>query len=834
MMERESDGKGADSLRRYFWVSVVSWTVAIVSLFLWGMPQHREETKMLASHGAILVLGLVALIVGRRKLEGRQAAQKAAEESLRESEERYRELVEISDDVVYRTDARGVFTFINQVASRITGYSEKEFMGFHYKDLILPEYREEVEKFYGRQFVKKIPNTYYEFPFRAKNGDTRWVGQNAQLITKDGEIAGFQAIARDITERRRAEELLVESEQRYRSLVEDSFDGIFVQEGTKIVYANSPLYEMLGYDEGELEGKEHWIVYAPEYRELTRERAQARMRGEEPQPTYEVKLQRKDGSSFDGEITARAVTLKGVVGIQVWVRDISKRKALEAAIQESHSKYQSVVDSFDGLIYICSQNYEVEFANQRFIERTGCDPVGKKCYEALHNRDEICPWCVNEQVLRGETVRWEVLSPKDNRWYHMVNSPIIHPDGSVSKLALIQDITEQKRAEEEQDNLREQLFQAQKMEAIGTLAGGIAHDFNNLLQAISGYSELLLTNTTMEDKTVAGLNRINRAARNGAQLVKGLLALGGRLETQRKPVDLNHHVEHVKALLSRTISKNIQIETYLADDPPVINADSIQIEQVLMNLGVNARDAMPDGGRLIFETSRVKLDEVYCKSHLEVEPGDYVLLSVSDTGTGMGEQTAQRIFEPFFTTKHEEGGTGLGLAITYGIVKQHGGDIRCYSEPDRGTIFKIYFPAVEANAEVSESAYESLLPGGTETILLVDDDESLRSLGEDMLSQMGYTVITASNGEEALNLFKRDSEKISLVILDLMMPEMDGQRCLEEILKSDSAAKVLVASGYSANGLTKKTIETGAKGFVHKPYEMRRLLQTIRAVLDEE
>jgi nitrogen-specific signal transduction histidine kinase/CheY-like chemotaxis protein len=402
-------------------------------------------------------------------------------------------------------------------------------------------------------------------------------------------------------------------------------------------------------------------------------------------------------------------------------------------------------------------------------------------------------------------------------------------------LALIQDITEQKKAEEEKEILRDQLFLAQKMESIGTLAGGIAHDFNNLLQAISGYSELLLMNPKQEEKTVTGLNRINQAARNGAALVKGLLTLSGRMESQPKPINVNHQVDEVVKLLSRTIPKVIELESYLDDALPLINGDPVQVHQVLMNLGINARDAMQHGGRLVFETSGVTLDETYCKTRVAVEPGTYVLLSVSDTGTGMDQETAAHIFEPFFTTKPVGAGTGLGLSIVYGIVKQHGGAIRCYSEPGRGTTFKVYFPIIEETVELSEEvSRDPLPPGGTETILLVDDDQVVRELAETMLVEMGYTALIASNGKDAVERYRIDRENISLVILDLIMPKMDGPRCLREILRIDSSARVLIASGHAENGLVKETIERGARGFVHKPYDVRQLLQKVRDVLDHE
>ena len=252
-----------------------------------------------------------------------------------------------------------------------------------------------------------------------------------------------------------------------------------------------------------------------------------------------------------------------------------------------------------------------------------------------------------------------------------------------------------------------------------------------------------------------------------------------------------------------------------------------------MNLGVNARDAMPDGGTLTIETANIRLDEEYCSSHPEAKPGSYVLLTVSDTGQGMDKETLSHIFEPFFTTKETGKGTGLGLATVYGIVKQHGGHITCYSEPGLGTTFKIYFPAIEKERDSETPSIEKPIPGGTETILLVDDEEALRELGSTLLNEFGYKVITACNGKEALEIYQWEGERISLVILDLIMPEMDGKKCMEEMLQVNPNAKVVLASGYSESGLANGDVTGRAKGFVQKPYNMSQLLTTIREILDE-
>jgi len=379
--------------------------------------------------------------------------------------------------------------------------------------------------------------------------------------------------------------------------------------------------------------------------------------------------------------------------------------------------------------------------------------------------------------------------------------------------------------------LTRQLFQAQKMEAVGTLAGGIAHDFNNLLQVVLGYSELVLGDEDLPDRLKEDLGRVLLAGRSGADLVQRLLTFSRKTESKPLNLDLNQRIRQTHKFLRRTIP-TIDIEMILAEDLLRVHADPSQLDQVLMNLAVNARDAMPDGGHLSIETANVLLDEEYARAHLEAKPGEYVLLSVSDTGHGMDKETLQHIFEPFYTTKETGKGTGLGLAMVYGIVKQHSGHITCYSEPGQGTTFKIYLPAAIPETQDEQPVISAMTQGGTETILLVDDEEFIRDLGRRILERHGYTVLSASDGREALDLYKKEIGKISLVILDLIMPEMGGKQCLEELLKIDPQVRALIASGFAANGPTKEAIERGARGFVSKPYNMKQMLQVVREVLD--
>jgi PAS domain S-box-containing protein len=780
---------------------------------------------------------------------------------------------------------------------------------------------------------------------------------SSDLATRADMAVALKMLETEVKERRQAQEALTHSEDKYRTLVEESFDGVFVQTGPKIVFANSRLCEMLGYTEAELVGKDHWEVYHPDFQELTRSRAQARMRGEPAPAKYEVRLQRKDGSSFDGEINAKSVTIGGQAGVQVWIRDITERKIAEQSLRESEERYRELFDNSADMIYTqdlrgdyTSVNRAVqavlgytaeEFTKLNFrhivdpeylemteeyftqklngvVDRTGpyevlvhakggervwleinsriitdngkrigihgtardvterknargqltklfaaveqagesivmTDPTGR--IEYVNPSFEATTGYTPEEVI-GQNLRilksgrqgadfykdmWKTVSEgsvwrgrltnkrKDGTLYEETEtiSPIKDNSGRiVNFVAVKRDITSEAM-------LEKQLLQAQKMEAIGTLAGGIAHDINNLLQAVLGYSDILLVRKGYSDPDRKPLEIIQHAARDGAELVSRILTFSRKGEFKVRPMDLNDKVRRVENLLRRTIPRMIEIDLLLAGDLNIIDGDPAQIEQVILNLGVNAQHAMPEGGRLVIETCNVSMSDEYLMTHLDAKPGKYVLLAVSDTGQGMEPDVLDRIFEPFFTTKTNGEGTGLGLAMVHGIVAQHGGYIRCYSERGRGTCFKIYFP-VSASAAASDMSITRDMPAfGAETILLVDDDDRIRDLGGQLIGLGGYEVISVRSGEEAIRIFANRKEEISLVILDLIMPGMGGTRCLQELLRIDPDVKVLLASGYSSNGVATDQERAGARGFISKPYDAKAILAAIRNILDK-
>jgi signal transduction histidine kinase/ActR/RegA family two-component response regulator len=399
---------------------------------------------------------------------------------------------------------------------------------------------------------------------------------------------------------------------------------------------------------------------------------------------------------------------------------------------------------------------------------------------------------------------------------------------------LTSEIAERKQAEESLKSQTEQLIHAQKMEAVGTLAGGIAHDFNNILLVITGYCELILMSMRPADQHYASVEVIQKAAFRAADLVKQMLTFSRASETNPQPIRLNHQVEDEVSLLDRTIPKTIKILMDLEPELKMINADPTQIDQIVLNLAINARDAMPAGGTLTLRTRNIILNEEYCETNLEVRPGEYVEFAISDTGTGMEKCIQERIFEPFFTTKDPGSGTGLGLSMVFGIIKAHGGHITCLSEPGAGTTFSIYFPVAEDIREAPDGSRDSADNSGNETILIVDDEEMIRNFAGEMLEMLGYTVMKAENGLEALDIYAQQPDKIDLVVLDLNMPVMNGVECLEGMAAINPKIKALIATGYWVDAQTKKKLAANAKGLVSKPFKAEEFLGLLRSILDRD
>jgi PAS domain S-box-containing protein len=646
------------------------------------------------------------------------------------------------------------------------------------------------------------------------------------------------------------------SEKKYRELVENANSIILRMDvNGKITFFNEFAQRFFGFPEDVIIGKNVGGTILPPTATTERDlKTLVKSLQQDPeQPgAIETKNVLRNGQPVWIAWTFKPIMRKDgqVVEILCIGSDITKRKWAEEALRESEKKYKelyaeskraeelyrSVLHSSADAIVISDLNGNTRYVSPAFEKIFGwtmTELEGRPIPNVPDSKQEEINLVLDDTLRNGESVQnLETRRyAKDGRLLDVSISASRYYDDEgrpAGMLMMLRDISEKKR-------LEAQLLQAHKMEAIGTLAGGIAHDFNNILQAISGYTQIILMGKDLSDPDYDKLDAIERSAQRASDLTKRLLIFGRKLESQLKPVSLNQEVMQVVKMLGRTIPKMIEIECRLAEDIQIIDADPVQIEQILMNLGINARDAMPDGGKLTFSTERVTLDEDYCKSHLGCKPGNYVRLSVSDTGQGIEKDVIEHIFEPFFTTKETGKGTGLGLAMVYGIVQNHGGHMTVESELAHGVTFDIFFPIreVKDRTPVFKRA-QSFVRGGGETILLVDDEESIRELGQEVLSRFGYRVLTASDGESALKLYQREPKEVDLVILDFIMPGMGGDKCLRGLLELNPQAKVLMASGYSVNEAAKEAIEAGAKGFVAKPYQVREMLGVVREVLEGE
>jgi two-component system cell cycle sensor histidine kinase/response regulator CckA len=551
--------------------------------------------------------------------------------------------------------------------------------------------------------------------------------------------------------------------------------------------------------------------------------------------TLEFRWIAKDGRVV--WVEARTVIITDEEGNPIGVRgvtmDITERKRAEQELKRSEERYRDLVENAHDIIYShdLQGNYiSVNKAGERITGYTREESLRMNLAQTVAPEYLAKARQMVARKLAGEEITaydLEIIAKNGRRVAIEVNTRIMHQDGAaVGVQGIARDVTERKQ-------LEAQLRQAQKMEAVGQLAGGVAHDFNNLLTAITGYSDLTLRKLKAEDPLRHNIEEIKKAGERAAALTRQLLAFSRKQVLQPKVLDLNAVVSEMEKMLHRLIGEDIDLKASLRPDLGRIKADPGQVEQVLMNLVVNARDAMPRGGRLTIETENVYLDEEYARQHVAIKTGPYVMLAVSDTGTGIDEETRARIFEPFFTTKEAGKGTGLGLSTVYGIVKQSGGTIWVYSEVGRGTTFKVYLPRVDDGpqeyARGSESE-EGL--HGTETILLAEDEELVRKLAREVLEMFGYKVLEASNGGAALLICERHEGEIHLLLTDVVMPEMSGRELADRLAKLRPEMHVLYMSGYTDNAVVHQGVLDAGTDFIQKPFAPEALASKIRKVLD--
>jgi len=531
-----------------------------------------------------------------------------------------------------------------------------------------------------------------------------------------------------------------------------------------------------------------------------------------------------------------------LLGALVKAREKLRERARKK-LKESEEKYRKTFEASPYSITISTLD-DARFidVNEAFCKLCGYskeEVIGKRAvdlnlYANPKDRD-----VVYEIVkLEGEVTNIELVFRRKNGQavIGLLSARRLRYNGQECMVALVTDITKQRKLQEERENLEAQLRQAQKMEAIGALAGGIAHDFRNILQAILGCSDLLALDLKEGDKGYEEVKEIQKAAQRGSELTHQLLTFSRKVRSKFRPLDINDEIRSAAKLLGRTLPKTIQIDMRLQEDIPKIEADPAQIEQVLLNLSINAKDAMPNGGKLILSTECVVLKEDLWKRSIRIRSGRYVVLGVSDTGQGIDNESMEHIFEPFYTTKGAGKGTGLGLAMVYGIVQNHRGYILCESETGKGTCFKIYMPVLEADLydnKVFEKEIRRELRGKGETVLMVDDDRATLSIAAKGLSRFGYKVLKTHSGEEGLEIFARMRDEIDVVILDYMMPGVDGLSLLKKIRDMNPNAKVILSSGYPFGKNKVSEILGSVHGFLEKPFQIEDMLSSVREVIDQ-
>jgi PAS domain S-box-containing protein len=758
------------------------------------------------------------------------------QKKLRESEERWSFAIEGSGYGVWDWNLETGQVYYSLQWKTMLGYEDNEIENSldEWKTRVHPD---DIERVYREIHMHLDGQTRVyqsEHRLRCKDGSYKWILDRGKVISRTEEGKPLRAVGThtDVTERRIIENELMESKNRYHSMFSTMLEGfafheIICDESGKAVNYRfldiNPAFESLtGLKAEDVIGRTILDILPGIEPEWIERYGRVALTG-----TPECFVSYTSGIDKWFEVSAYQTRPGFFSTLFVDITDrtlAEKERARLATAIEQSAETIVITDSGGGIVYV-NPAFE-KITGYTRSESLGANPRILKS----GNQDDAFYRSMWDTLAQGIVWSGRLINrKKDGSLFEeeATISPVKDESGAIiNYVAVKRDITREV-------SLQNQLLQSQKMQAVGTLAGGIAHDFNNILQIIMGFSEILQRGEQQGTPRACDLERIMEAAKNGAELVKGLLTFSRKVEPRFVPLNVNEAVNAAIKLLERTFPRMIDIRTDLSLDLWEISADPTQMEQIIMNLSLNARDAMPDGGHLTFTTRNSTLDAENCRYFLGCRPGDYVHLAVEDTGCGMESETAEHIFEPFFTTKEPGSGTGLGLAIVYGIVQQHDGFISYSTRRGSGTTFDIYFNASKSvKAPEQANGLQDYVATGSETLLLADDEDSVRTMAERVLREAGYNVITADNGQKALEYAIRDRERISLVILDLSMPEMGGLDCMKKLVEAVPGIKILIMSGYAADADPDECLKTGAAGFLGKPFKISEMLQKVRELLN--
>jgi two-component system, cell cycle sensor histidine kinase and response regulator CckA len=764
---------------------------------------------------------------------------KRAEEALRTSEVTYREIFNTVSETIWIHDINtGKFIDVNNNVMEMFGYPVREALDLTVEDISsgVPPFIQKTAVEFLRKAAGGDPQVF-EWHCKHKDGHLFW----SEVNLKRGTVAGkdcILALERDITERKRAEEALRESAEQYRIIASTTLVGFAVVDvGGRLLDVNETYCHMLGYSKDELLQMSIRDIEATE----TPDRIEARIQRiiETGSDRFESRHSRKDGRIIDVEISL--TFMRQSDRSLVFLQDITERKRAVEALRQSEKQYRSVIENIQDVFYRSDPEGSLLMSSPSGAKMFGYDTINEMIglplesfWLDLKDREPL----LAQIKTTGSVKDFEaVLKRKDGTPFNASFTTHFYYDDNGNFLGtegIIRDITERKRAEEERSKLEAQMREVQKLESLGVLAGGIAHDFNNLLMAILGNADLALLSLSPASPARHNIEEVVNASQRAADLCRQMLAYSGKGRFVLGRHDLSEIVREMAHILQVSVSKKAVMRYRFTESLPPVEADATQLRQVVMNLITNASDALGDeNGSIqvssgVMECDRVYLSESYLDDNLP--EGRYVYLEVSDTGCGMDAETRSRIFDPFFTTKLL--GRGLGLAAVLGIVRGHKGAIKVYSEPGQGTTFKILFPAVDwTPADRTQIAEQSTPPPLGGTVLLVDDDESVLNVASMMLERLGFTVLTASDGQKGLEVFRERATEIDCVLLDLSMPRLSGDEVFREMRRIRSDVRVILSSGYNEHEVTQRFVGQGLAGFVQKPYTLEKLREILRNIL---
>jgi PAS domain S-box-containing protein len=767
-----------------------------------------------------------------RRFNGMLLVRRVAEETLARSEARFRSVVDAAQEAIVAIDQQKRLTLFNRAAERIFGYFAEEIVGQSFEKLFPGPYTKQFEALLGGSAAgnSNVAGEVYELQARHKNGTPFPIELSISSLgrttsTESQEEIAHIAVIRDITAKKRASEEV----RRLAAFPNENPQPILeVNRNGDITYLNPSMQRLIA--ELGLSKETCCEVLPASFKKLV-ERA---LDNVEEIRDLEVHV---DGRTFDWSLHP----LPQNDLVHVYGADVTEKRRSEQALRESEKRYRDLfglipeaVLTFDPeTLRILDVNRIAEtrygYTAEEFRRLTLADiqpPEGLPQLQEVMNR-----FRQGELISNLETIHRR----KDRSTFPvMISTSLTAFAGRQVALVLASDVADIKRAQQERHRLQEQLYQAQKMETIGTLAGGIAHDFNNLLVGILGTASLLKMSVDEDSVVHEHIQTIEQAALRASDLTKQLLGFARAGKYEVRPVSVNHVIQELSKLLTRTIDKRVKVSLHLAEELWAVEGDHNQLQHSLLNICLNARDAMPEGGELTLTTRNVEVDAQTASKYLNLTEGKYVHIAIADTGIGMDAATLGRIFEPFFTTKERGKGTGLGLAMVYGIVRNHGGHIYVDSAVGKGTTFHLYLPATMETPQTAAAHQQPDLPLGHETILLVDDERVILDVGSRILNRLGYKVLLAHEGYEALRIFSERHHEIDLVILDMVMPLLNGRDVFRRMKEIDSQVRVLLSSGYSADGDARAILNEGVISFVQKPYLVNDLAMAVRRALNQK